>query len=201
MITLRSGIVSRGFTFVVIDCEGFPSRVYPPRTFAQFSTAAWGHLILTSGAEPRISMQHMPSSRVLLVDDYKQCLKVLRSILPTDRFQIVGEAFDGVQAVKMAELLQPDLVLLDVSLPKLNGIEVARALKSLALRSAILMLSQDSSSEVVAEALSAGALGYVHKQRVLRDLLAAIESVLSGQRFVSENLVDRESGPSFALAV
>ena len=132
----------------------------------------------------------MPRLTVLLVDDYEPFLQVLQSILPTDRFQVVGQAPDGLEAVKKAELLRPDLILLDIGLPRLNGIEVARTIKSFAPQTTILMLSQDASPDVVEEALKAGALGYVHKQRAQRELLIAIECVLAGKRFVSDGLLD-----------
>jgi DNA-binding NarL/FixJ family response regulator len=91
----------------------------------------------------------MPPLRVLMVDDYEPFLQVLRAILPSDRFHVIAQAPDGLEAIKKAELLQPDLILLDVGLPRLNGIEVARKVKELFSRTAILMLSQDTSPEVV----------------------------------------------------
>src|SRR5690348_12998984 len=96
--------------------------------------------------------------RVLIVDDYEPFLQVLRSMLPSDRFQVIAQASDGLEAVKQARLLQPDLMLLDVGLPRLNGIEVARTVKSVAPQVVILMLSQDASPDIVGEALKAGAL-------------------------------------------
>jgi DNA-binding NarL/FixJ family response regulator len=140
----------------------------------------------------------MPPLRVLMVDDYEPFLQVLRAILPSDRFHVIAQASDGLEAVKKAELLQPDLILLDVGLPRLNGIEVARRVKELFCRTAILMLSQDTSPEVVGEALKAGALGYIHKPRAQRELLIGIECVLAGKRFVSDGLLDFDStdGPT-----
>jgi CheY-like chemotaxis protein len=98
------------------------------------------------------------------------------------------EASDGLQAVQKAEEQQPDLILLDIALPILNGMMVARRVRKLAPASKILFLSQESSPTVVQEALSLGALGYVHKPRTHSDLLPAIESVLQGKRFVSTEL-------------
>ena len=134
----------------------------------------------------------MASFTVLIVDDYEPFLQVLRLILPSGRFQVVAQACDGLEALKKAELLQPDLILLDIGLPRLNGIEVAKTLKSIAPHTAVLMLSQDASPEVVEEALNAGALGYVHKQLAQRELLAGIESVLAGKRFVSYGMLDHD---------
>jgi CheY-like chemotaxis protein len=133
----------------------------------------------------------MAMPTVLLVDDYKPFLQVLQSILPADRFHVLAHASDGIEAIKKAELLRPNLILLDIGLPRLSGIEVARTVKSFAPQTTILMLSQDASPDVIEEALKTGALGYVHKQRAQRELLIAIECVLAGKRFVSNGLLDR----------
>jgi len=90
-----------------------------------------------------------------------------------------------LEAVQKAEELQPDLILLDVGLPILNGIEVAKRVRQLIPRTKILFVSQESSPDVVHEAFQSGALGYVIKSRAGRDLFTAIEAVLSGKRFVS----------------
>jgi DNA-binding NarL/FixJ family response regulator len=102
--------------------------------------------------------------------------------------QIVGEARDGLEAVEKAEELQPDLILLDVGLPKLNGIEAARRIRTVSPESKILFVSQESSADMVQEALRLGALGYVVKTQAGLDLLAAVEAVCQGGRFVSAGL-------------
>ena len=99
--------------------------------------------------------------------------------------QIVGEASDGLEAVRQAEELKPDLILLDIGLPTLNGIEAARQIRSLAPESKIIFLTQESSADVVREALSLGAWGYVVKARAGSDLLPAVEAVLLGKQFIS----------------
>jgi len=99
--------------------------------------------------------------------------------------QIVGEASDGLEAVRRAEELKPDLILLDIGLPTLNGIEAARQIRRLAPESRVIFLTQESSAEVVQEALSLGAWGYVVKARAGTDLLPAMEAVLLGKHFVS----------------
>jgi DNA-binding NarL/FixJ family response regulator len=99
--------------------------------------------------------------------------------------QIVGEVSDGLEAVRRAEELKPDLILLDIGLPTLNGIEAARQIRSLAPESKIIFLTQESSADVVEEALSLGAWGYVMKARARSDLLPAVEAVLLGKHFVS----------------
>jgi len=101
---------------------------------------------------------------------------------------VVCEAADGAEAVQQAERLRPNLILLDVGLPKLNGIEAARRIRTLSPESRILFLSQISDSDVVQQALSLGVQGYVLKSQVGGDLRAAVKAVLRGERFVSERL-------------
>ena len=128
----------------------------------------------------------MSSVRVLVVEDFVGFRRVISSILGKRRdLQIIGEASDGLEAVQKAEELQPDLILLDIGLPTLNGIEAARQIRRLAPKSKILFLSQESSADVVEEALSFGALGYVVKAHAGSDLLAAIDAVSSAKQFVS----------------
>lgn len=102
------------------------------------------------------------------------------------------EASDGLGAIQKAEGLQPDLILLDIGLPELNGIEVARRVRRLVPTAKILFVSQESSPDVVRETLLLGAQGYVHKPRAASDLLPAIDAVLEGKRFVSRGLELRE---------
>ena len=102
-------------------------------------------------------------------------------------FQIT-QASDGLRAVQTVEELQPDLILLDIGLPGLNGIEVARRVRSLVPAARIVFVSQESSSDVVRETWLLGAQGYVHKPRAASDLLPAVETVLEGKRFVSSGL-------------
>ena len=98
------------------------------------------------------------------------------------------EAADGLEAVWKAEELQPDLILLDINLPKMHGFDVAKQIRRLAPHARILFMSQESSTEIVREALSLGAHGYVHKMSAATDLLPAIDAVLAGQRFVSRSV-------------
>jgi two-component system response regulator NreC len=102
--------------------------------------------------------------------------------------QIICEASDGPEAVQKAKELKPDLILLDISLPTLNGIEAARQIRELSPSSTIIFLSQDNSLDVVQAALRTGAWGYVHKTNVGRELLPAIDEVLTGKQFVSSML-------------
>jgi len=124
--------------------------------------------------------------RILVVDDFDTFRQFVVEVLGKRlELQVVGEASDGLEALQKAVELRPDLILLDISLPSLNGIEVARQMRSLVPESKIIFLTQESSSDVMQEALSLGARGYVTKNMVLTDLLAAVETVLLGRMFVS----------------
>ena len=102
--------------------------------------------------------------RVLVVEDYEPFRRFVCSTLgKRPELQVIGEASDGLEAVQKAEELQPDLILLDVGLPSLSGIEAARRIRKLSPKSKILFVSQESSADVVQEALRIGALGYVAK--------------------------------------
>jgi len=124
--------------------------------------------------------------RVLVVDDYEPWRRLIYSTLQKQRgLQIIGEVSDGREAVQRAEELQPDLILLDVGLPKLNGIEVARRIRRLCPHSTILFVSLQASADVVRAALGTGARGYVFKTDARTELLTAVNAVLRGNQFVS----------------
>ena len=127
--------------------------------------------------------------RVLVVDDYEPFRRFVRSTLErAQHLQIIGEASDGLEAVRKAEELKPDLIVLDIGLPSLNGIEVARRIRKLSPKSTILFLSQGRSAEVAQEAFSLGAMGYVVKAYAGSELSAAVEAVCQGRQFVSNGL-------------
>jgi len=139
--------------------------------------------------------------KILVVDDYEQFRRFVCSLVqPRPEFQIT-QASDGLEAVRKVEELQPDLILLDIGLPGLNGLEVARRVRKLAPGARILFISQESSPDVVREALILGARGYVHKPRAAGDLLGAVETVLRGEQFVSDGLIPAlpSTGPSLDL--
>ena len=102
--------------------------------------------------------------RILVVDDNEPFRQFVASMLrDRQNLNVIGEAGDGLEAVQRAEALQPDLILLDIGLPELNGLEAARQISKLAPNARIIFLTQESASDVVAEALSLGAWGYVAK--------------------------------------
>jgi DNA-binding NarL/FixJ family response regulator len=127
--------------------------------------------------------------RVLLVDDFKPWHRVISTMLQKQPdMQLVGQAFDGFHAVQQAQELQPDLILLDVGLPTINGIEAARRIRTVSPHSKILFVSQNRSSDIAEEALRTGASGYVVKSDVASELLPAMWAVLEGKQFVSASL-------------
>jgi len=127
--------------------------------------------------------------RILLVDDCEPwCRFVCSMVQKAPELQIICEVSDGLAAVHMAKALKPDLILLDIGLPKLNGLEAVRRMRQLSPESKILFLSQESSADVVQEALRTGALGYVVKAHAQADLLTAVEAVIRHERFVSSSI-------------
>jgi len=127
----------------------------------------------------------------LVVDDYEPFRRFVCSKLESRRdLEVVGEASDGLEAVEKAQALKPDLILVDIGLPGLDGIEAARRISRLIPTARILFVSQISDADVVQEALSNGAKGYVWKQDAGIDLLPGVEAALLGAHFVSSRLVN-----------
>jgi DNA-binding NarL/FixJ family response regulator len=118
--------------------------------------------------------------RVLIVEDFQPFREFVRSTLESrPELQVIGEAFDGPEAVQKATELKPDLILMDIGLPTMNGIETARRIRTLIPESKIIFLSQESSADVVEEALSTGVQAYVQKPKAGMQLLAAIDAAIS----------------------
>lgn len=128
--------------------------------------------------------------RFLVADDFSPWRRFVSSlILPKmPEWHIVCEVADGIEAVIKAQELKPDIILLDIGLPGLNGIEAARQISNVAPDTKILFLSAFDSPEVVQEALNTGATGYVAKLDAANELMAAVEAVFQGKRFVSSRL-------------
>jgi two-component system nitrate/nitrite response regulator NarL len=124
--------------------------------------------------------------RVLLVDDHEGIRKAVRSLLETHpRFEIIGEAVDGRQGIDKAAKLKPDVVVLNVNMPVLNGIEAARVIKSDSPQSAIVILSSHADKHLVEIAKEVGAKACVAKTRIGAPLIQAIEEAIRGGDFVS----------------
>jgi len=127
--------------------------------------------------------------RVLVVEDYEPWRRYFSTALQKQpELQVIGEVSDGLEAVQKAEELQPDLILLDIGLPTLNGIEAARRIRKVSPASRILFVSENRSADIAEEALSTGASGYVVKSDTGSELLPAVKAVLEGKRFISASL-------------
>jgi len=134
------------------------------------------------------------SIRVLVVDDSEPFRRfVCSTVKAIPNMQIMFEVSDGLEAVRKAEELQPDLITLDIGLPKMNGIEAARRIRKLSPESKILFISQESSLDVVFETLSLGARGYVVKSDAGTELVTAVNTVLRDEKFVSSRFGSSDS--------
>lgn len=124
-------------------------------------------------------------ARVLISDDHTLLREGLRSVLEKNGFEVVGEAGDGRTVVKLAKKINPDVVILDISMPLLNGIEAARQISSEIPHAKIIAMSMHRASHFVLAALHAGAAAYLLKDTVFEELLVAFRSVLKGQVYLS----------------
>lgn len=133
------------------------------------------------------------SIRVLIVDDYKAWRGFFSTSLQNKpELQVIGQVSDGLEAVHQAQELRPDLILLDIGLPTLNGIEAAGQIRIVSPTSKILFVSENRSLDIVKEALSTGARGFLVKSDAGTQLLPAVETVLEGKRFLSRSLAGYE---------
>lgn len=122
--------------------------------------------------------------RVVLADHDREFLSQLIAIVGTE-VQIVATAIDGTSALEYIRTLRPDVAIVDLQMPELNGIEIARMAKSCPTHPAVVICSVESDPEIIEHALNAGALGYVLKARIATDLVPALTSVAAGHQFVS----------------
>jgi DNA-binding NarL/FixJ family response regulator len=126
--------------------------------------------------------------RILVVDDHPVVRHGLRTLLSSrPEWQVIDEAADGIEAVDKANSLKPDVILLDVSMPRMDGLEACRRIRESVPESEILMVTQHDSPQMLREAITAGARGYVVKSNVARDLPAAVEAVSQHKPFTSLN--------------
>lgn len=134
--------------------------------------------------------------RVVLADDHTIVREGLAALLgQSPGIEVVGTASTGHEAVRAARTLNPDVLVTDISMPDLNGIEAARAIRERDERVAIVVLSMHSSSEHVARAFAAGANGYVLKDAASSEIVAAVRTVASGGRYLSRELEDAATAP------
>jgi len=136
-----------------------------------------------------LEIEKMPPVQILVVDDHRVVRRAICQLLSSDPIlNVVCETADGEQAVQKAEELQPDLVLLDISLPGISGIEAARRVRRVSPNSQIIFLSQHDSLQMVKDALNTGGHGYVAKSDAGLELLNAIRAVRAGKQFVSQRI-------------
>ena len=123
--------------------------------------------------------------RIVVIDDHQLIREGLKSLLETQGFQVVGEAEDGRNAVKLAKKLDPDAVIIDISMPGLNGIEATRQIHQEAPRVKVIVLSMRSDRRAVLAAFAAGASGYLLKEAAFEEMVVAIKVALKGQTYLS----------------
>lgn len=127
-------------------------------------------------------------TEIILVDDHAMFRQSLKTLLEEKGFSIVGEASDGREAIHLARTLDPDITVMDVSMPLLNGIDAAHEIHRLAPRTLVILLTMYREETYVLEALQAGIRGYVLKDQAASDLVAAINDVLRGSVYLSPGI-------------
>ena len=181
---LRRPIETAVFIGTWARCLGFAQLISPRRV--------WNSEMIKRDNSCALSkVEGLPSSsiRILIADDFEGWRRQVCLLLQVRaEWQVIAEASDGREAIQRAEELKPDLVLLDIGLPKVNGIEAARRIRQLSPRSKIVFLSLYDWLDEVQAALSTGAMGYVLKTDSLRELVPAVDAVLQGKQFVSSSL-------------
>lgn len=122
---------------------------------------------------------------VLLADDHTLVRQGLRSLLEREKMHVVGEASDGQEVIQMGQTHKPDVAVIDISMPTLNGIDAARELARTSPKTKVILLTQHDEEQYLREALSTGVRGYVLKSQVVNDLVHAIQQVLRGGIYLS----------------
>jgi two-component system, NarL family, response regulator NreC len=123
--------------------------------------------------------------RIVLADDHVLVRQSLKTLLEREGYQIAGEASDGQEAISQVHLLQPDMIVMDISMPTLNGLNAAKEMSRSSPKTKAILLTQHDESQYVREAMEAGVKGYVLKNQVANDLILAIQQVSRGQVYLS----------------
>jgi DNA-binding NarL/FixJ family response regulator len=140
----------------------------------------------------------MKKMRILIVDDNIHVRRGVRCILECrGGWEVCGEAETGPEAVELAKRLQPDIVVMDISMPEMNGLEATRQFRNIAPRSKVIILSIHESDHVVHKAREAGAQGYVFKSELDRDLINAVEQVVQNQSFYPPEVAEMRARNGF----
>jgi two-component system response regulator NreC len=126
--------------------------------------------------------------RIILADDHVLVRQGLKSLLEREKFQVMAEASDGQDAVRLIESHHPDIAILDISMPTLNGIDAARGLSRSSPKTRVILLTQHEEEQYIHEALEAGVKGYVLKNQVANDLIQAIRQVCRGEFYLSPGI-------------
>lgn len=126
--------------------------------------------------------------RVLLADDHAMFIQGLRALLERAGIEVVGEAFDGREAVRLTEKLKPDVAVLDLKMPLLNGLDAAREIRKMAAATKIVLLTRHTEEQYIVEALRAGVNGFLLKTKAAAVLVQTIKDVSSGALYVSQHL-------------
>ena len=137
-------------------------------------------------------MTDLTEVRILIVDDNAAWRRFLVEELQKQSIQVVGTAEDGLFAIEQTRVLKPSVILMDVWMPRLNGLEATRAIGKSAPAAQVLILTNNDDAEVVQAALAAGARGYLLKSQVATELTAAIAAIVNGSVFIGSGLTEQQ---------
>ena len=130
----------------------------------------------------------MPAIRIILTEDHQILRDGVKALIASENIEIIGEASSGAELWKLLEINQPDLILMDISLPDTSGIELTRMISERYPLVKVLILSMHVDENFINQAIKAGAKGYLHKNTTREEMLIAIETVISGKDFYSDNV-------------
>ncbi len=130
----------------------------------------------------------MPSIKIILTEDHQLLRDGIKALIASDNIEIIGEASNGAELWKLMESMSPDIILMDISLPDVSGIELTRTLSERFPEVKVLILSMFTDESFINQAIKAGAKGYLHKNTTREEMLIAIDTVYSGSEFYSDNI-------------